>query len=50
MITGIPSGNPRGAFILYFSEGASKRQLLHFNPRFEPINVVVRNAMNENLT
>lgn len=49
VITGIPSGNPRGTFVVFFTEGATKRQMLHFNVRFEPTYVVVRNAMNENL-
>jgi len=49
VITGIPSGNSRGTFILYFTERAKKQQTLHFNPRFEPTFVVVRNAMNESL-
>ncbi|KAG4079430.1 hypothetical protein HA402_015680 [Bradysia odoriphaga] len=50
VITGIPTGNPRGTFLLYFTEGATKRHTLHFNPRFEPNFVVIRNAMNENMS
>lgn len=48
MITGIPYGNPKGWFLLRFTEGASKRQALHFSVRFDPDFVVVRTNMNEN--
>lgn len=48
MIKGIPYGNPKGWFLLRFTEGASKRQALHFSARFDPDFVVVRNNMNEN--
>ncbi|XP_058128053.1 galectin-4-like [Anopheles ziemanni] len=44
IITAIPFGNPRGGFIIKFQENGSKKQLLHFNPRFDPYYVVVRNS------
>uniref|UniRef100_A0A182PG95 Galectin n=1 Tax=Anopheles epiroticus TaxID=199890 RepID=A0A182PG95_9DIPT len=44
IVTAIPFGNPRGGFILKFNENGSKRQALHFNPRFDPHYVVVRNS------
>ncbi|XP_041764415.1 uncharacterized protein LOC121589509 [Anopheles merus] len=44
ILTAIPYGNPRGGFILKFNENGSKRQALHFNPRFDPHYVVVRNS------
>lgn len=49
ILTAIPFGNPRGAFILRFTEGESRKQALHLNPRFDPHYVVVRNSMNDNL-
>uniref|UniRef100_A0A1B0CFH5 Galectin n=1 Tax=Lutzomyia longipalpis TaxID=7200 RepID=A0A1B0CFH5_LUTLO len=49
VITGIPYGNPKGLFIIRFTEGETKKQGLHFNPRFEA-RVVVRNSLNDNLT
>lgn len=48
VITGIPSGNPKGSFFIRFNEGTSKKQRLHFNPRFDEQQVVV-NSMNDNL-
>ena len=48
VITGIPYGNPKGWFLIKFTEAASKRQALHFSVRFEPYFIVVRNSMNEN--
>lgn len=50
VITGIPYGNPRGWFLIRFTEAASKRQALHFNVRFDPYFIVVRNNMSENGT
>uniref|UniRef100_A0A182Q817 Galectin n=1 Tax=Anopheles farauti TaxID=69004 RepID=A0A182Q817_9DIPT len=44
ILTAIPFGNPRGSFILKFNENGSKKQALHFNPRFDPHYVVVRNS------
>ncbi|XP_049287736.1 uncharacterized protein LOC125766115 isoform X1 [Anopheles funestus] len=44
ILTAIPFGNPRGGFILKFNENGSKKQALHFNPRFDPHYVVVRNS------
>ncbi|XP_055523921.1 32 kDa beta-galactoside-binding lectin lec-3-like isoform X2 [Wyeomyia smithii] len=44
VITAIPFGNPRGGFIIRFTENGSKRQALHFNPRFDPHYIVVRNS------
>lgn len=49
VLTGIPSGNPKGWFDISFTEGASKKQALHFNPRFQPHYAVVRNAMNDDM-
>uniref|UniRef100_A0A1L8DQD9 Galectin n=1 Tax=Nyssomyia neivai TaxID=330878 RepID=A0A1L8DQD9_9DIPT len=49
VVTGIPYGNPRGLFIMRFTEGESKKQGLHFNPRFDP-QIVVRNSTNDNLS
>lgn len=49
VVTAIPYGNARGMFLVRFTEGASRRQALHFNARFDPEYVVVRNAMNEKL-
>lgn len=48
VITGIPYGSSKGWFLIRFTEAASKRQALHFNVRFDPYFVVVRNNMNEN--
>lgn len=49
VITGIPYGNPKGWFLFRFTESATKKEGLHFNPRFEPYYVVVRNTMNDKL-
>ncbi|XP_053681766.1 32 kDa beta-galactoside-binding lectin lec-3-like [Sabethes cyaneus] len=49
VITAIPFGNPRGGFIIRFTENGSKRQALHFNPRFDPHYIVVRNSHTETL-
>lgn len=48
VITAIPYGNPKGWFIISFTEAASKRQALHISVRFAPDFVVVRNTKNEN--
>lgn len=48
VITGIPFGNPKGWFLMRFTEAASKRQALHFNARFDPHFIVVRTNMDEN--
>lgn len=50
IVTGIPSGNPKGWFELRFTEGATQKQALHFNARFEPHNIVVRNSQTDDLT
>lgn len=49
VIVAIPFGNPRGTFLIRFNEGTTKKQALHFNARFDPHYVVVRNAMNDDL-
>lgn len=49
IITAIPFGNPRGRFIIRFMENGTKRQALHFNPRFDPQYQVVRNSHTETL-
>lgn len=42
IITGIPYGNPRGMFLIRFTENENlEKQVLHFNPRFED-GVIVR--------
>lgn len=48
IITGIPYGNSRGMFTIYFTEGVTAKQALHFNVRFDPEYAVVRNSMNDN--
>lgn len=47
VITATPYGDPTGRFVISFTEGNTKREQLHFNPRFKG-KVVVRNNMNEN--
>jgi Galactoside-binding lectin len=49
IITALPFGNPKGMFTLRFTEGDTKKQALHFNVRFHPHNMVVRNSMNDAL-
>lgn len=49
VIQAIPYHNPGGQFIIMFYAGDTKRECLHFNVRFEPHNIVVRNAMKSNL-
>ncbi|XP_055390538.1 32 kDa beta-galactoside-binding lectin [Condylostylus longicornis] len=48
LLTGLCFGSPKGWFTIKFFEAGTKRELLHFNPRF-PNQVVVRNAMKPNL-
>lgn len=49
VVTAIPYGNARGMFVVHCTEGATRKQALHFNARFDPEYVVVRNAMNDKL-
>lgn len=49
IITGIPYGSAKGWFAVNFTEGPAGKHALSFNPRFHPDNVVVRNAMNDDL-
>ena len=49
VVTGIPYGNVKGSFIVRFKHGFSNKLALHFNVRFNPEFVVVRNAMNDDL-
>lgn len=49
VVTAIPYGNARGMFVLRFTEGATRKQALHFNARFDPEYAVVRNAMHDKL-
>lgn len=48
IITGIPYGNPKGRFVVSFFEKDTKKQALHFNPRFEN-NCVVRTSTRDDL-
>lgn len=50
VITGIPYGNPKGRFTIRFCENWTNKQALHFNVRFEPDFVIVRNSMTNALT
>lgn len=50
IITAIPYGNPKGRFIISFYEKDTKKQALHFNPRFEPSNIVIRNSTKEDMS
>lgn len=43
------SGIPSGSFFIRFNERATKKQLFHFNPRFEKRPVIVVNCMNDSL-
>ncbi|XP_037037240.1 galectin-6 [Bradysia coprophila] len=45
--TAIPYGNIKGGFVFAFRDGATDKQVLHFNARFRPEFTVVRNAMND---
>lgn len=45
----MPSGNPNGRFIVSFREDGTKKEAFHYNPRFHPDFVVVRNSMDDNL-
>lgn len=48
VITALPYHDENGRFFVLFMDGDSKREALHFNVRFNPQNVVVRNAMKDN--
>lgn len=50
IITAIPYGNPKGRFVISFYERDTKKQAFHFNPRFEPTNVVIRNSNKDDLS
>lgn len=49
VLTGIPHGHPDGWFEMRFTDGASQRQLFHFNARFGAKAAVVRNAQTEDM-
>lgn len=49
LIQAIPYHNRKGQFYVLFHEYDTAREGLHFNARFEPHNVVVRNAKNANM-
>lgn len=48
-INGIPSGDTNGQFVLRLQGGKNSHQALNFNPRFEPVNAIILNSMNDNL-
>lgn len=50
IITAIPYGNPKGRFVISFYERDTKKQALHFNPRFDPINLVIRTSTKDDLS
>lgn len=43
------SGKPNGSFFIRFNERATKKQLFHFNPRFEKRPYIAVNSMNDSL-
>lgn len=47
VVTAIPYGNAHGQFLIRFTEGATRKQGLHFNARFDPEYAVVRNSMSD---
>lgn len=49
IITAIPYGKSEGTFVVRFTEGSSKKEALHFRAKFGPNNVVITNAMNNDL-
>lgn len=48
IVTGIPYGNPRGMFLIRLTEEENlKKEILHFNPRFENEIVVRTHALGD---
>jgi Galactoside-binding lectin len=48
VLRGKISGNPKGSFFIRFNEFGSKKQLFHFNPRFDE-EIIIVNSMNDDL-
>lgn len=46
VLTGLPSASPEGEFVIMFNEDDCRRQLIHFNARFDEKTVVV-NTMHD---
>lgn len=48
IVTGIPYGNPKGMFLIRFTENENlEKQVLHFNPRFEDSVIVRTHALGD---
>lgn len=46
VLTGVPSANPSGEFVIMFNEDDCRRQLIHFNVRFDEQSVII-NTMHD---